>query len=184
VTRKFDLVFDLILRHEGGYVNDPNDPGGETKYGISKRSFPTLDIKNLTKQKAKEIYYKMWQKYNLDLIPYPLSAILFDIGINIGPKRAIRILQLSLNDLGFKTAPDGIIGPKTSFLCQKAPQTTLAATFLIKTLGHYISLNKPRYLKGWYNRAKDDWYFFLQNLKVSFTLTVDYEVRYEIGGRL
>lgn len=181
---KFDTVFELILKHEGGYVNDPNDPGGETKYGISKRSFPTLDIKNLTKQEAKEIYYKMWKKYKLDLLPYPLSAILFDIGINIGPRRAIRILQLSLNDFNLKTTPDGIIGPKTSSLCQKAPQTALAATFLMKVIGYYISLNKPRYLKGWYNRVKDNWYFFLQNLKVSFDLKIGYEIKYEIGGHL
>ena len=52
----FDLIMNIILKHEGGYVNDPDDLGGETKYGISKRSFPSIDIKNLTKSEAIELY--------------------------------------------------------------------------------------------------------------------------------
>ena len=49
----FDQVIDRVLAHEGGYVNDPDDPGGETKYGISKKAYPKIDIKNLTKEEAK-----------------------------------------------------------------------------------------------------------------------------------
>ena len=59
----FDKAMNFVGLMEGGYVNDPIDKGGETKYGISKRSYPNLDIKNLTKEQAREIYYKdFWLK--------------------------------------------------------------------------------------------------------------------------
>ena len=51
----FDEIIDVVLHHEGGYVNDPKDPGGETNYGISKRAYPDVDIKNLTEDGAKDI---------------------------------------------------------------------------------------------------------------------------------
>ena len=54
----FREAIEVILKHEGGYVNDPVDPGGETNMGISKRAYPDLDIKGLTKQSVREIYYK------------------------------------------------------------------------------------------------------------------------------
>ena len=60
---RFLKAFEKVLRHEGGYVNDPLDLGGETKYGISKRSYPHLDIKNLTLDQAKQIYFRdFWQR--------------------------------------------------------------------------------------------------------------------------
>ena len=52
----FEDAFDRLISHEGGYVNDPLDPGGETKFGISKRSYPTLDIAALTREDARAIY--------------------------------------------------------------------------------------------------------------------------------
>ena len=50
---KFDDIIDIVIKHEGGYVNDPTDLGGETKYGITKRFYPDVDIKNLTEEEAK-----------------------------------------------------------------------------------------------------------------------------------
>ncbi len=58
MTEKFNKAVRIILAHEGGYVNHPADPGGETNMGISKRSYPDLDIKNLTVAMAKEIYFR------------------------------------------------------------------------------------------------------------------------------
>jgi lysozyme family protein len=55
---QFDDIIEVVLEHEGGYVNDPQDPGGETNFGVAKRSHPDVDIKNLTKDGAKEIYYQ------------------------------------------------------------------------------------------------------------------------------
>ena len=63
----FDILVKKVLKHEGGYVNDPSDPGGETKYGISKRAFPDLDIKNLTEEQAILIYYdEYWLDAKVD----------------------------------------------------------------------------------------------------------------------
>ena len=60
---KFDDIIEIVLEHEGGYVNDPDDPGGETNFGIAKRSHPDVDIANLTKEDAKIIYYQdYWMK--------------------------------------------------------------------------------------------------------------------------
>ena len=52
----WDSAFDLLMLNEGGYVNNPNDPGGETKYGVSKKAYPDIDIENLTLEQAKKIY--------------------------------------------------------------------------------------------------------------------------------
>ena len=77
---KFDDAIGIVLKHEGGYVNDKNDPGGETRYGISKRAYPDLDIKNLTISQATEIYKKdYWVKGKCDKVPPKLRLIYFDI---------------------------------------------------------------------------------------------------------
>lgn len=86
----------FVLRLEGGYVNDPNDPGGETKYGISKRSYPQLDIANLTEADAKAIYARdYWQASGADGLPWPLSLIHFDSAVNTGVGQAQKWLQQS-----------------------------------------------------------------------------------------
>lgn len=81
----FDKAFEYILNWEGGYSNDPNDPGGETKYGISKRAFPDEDIKNLTKERAKEIYEeKYWKAAFCDKLSFGLALMKFDCAVNQG----------------------------------------------------------------------------------------------------
>ena len=67
MTTNFLRAVKEVLKIEGGYVNNPNDRGGETKYGISKRAYPNVDIKNLTLDKAKQIYYNdYWYNIKLD----------------------------------------------------------------------------------------------------------------------
>ena len=103
MTETFKKAFKLVIGHEGGYVNDPSDPGGETKYGIAKRSYPDVDIKNLTLEQAEEIYYRdFWKFKKLDLDRVaefsPEAAIeLFDTGVNMGIVRAAKFLQEALN---------------------------------------------------------------------------------------
>ena len=110
----FDKAFEASLELEGGYVNDPQDPGGETKYGISKRYYPNLDIKNLTQEQAKLIYKKnYWDKMKLYKMDDEVGAEIFDTGINMGRGSAVRIAQKSLNFLGENLIIDGIIGKKT-----------------------------------------------------------------------
>lgn len=91
---KFDRVMDFVLRWEGGYANDPRDPGGETKYGISKRSHPELDIKNLTKEQALEIYREeYWDPINGDTHPYIEALVLMDFAVHSGVQTSLTFWQ-------------------------------------------------------------------------------------------
>lgn len=91
-------AIDILIELEGGYSNHPGDPGGETKYGISKRAFPNEDIKNLTKQRAYELYKEhYWDKIHGDELPWPINMLLFDMAVHSGPARAIKRLRRRLN---------------------------------------------------------------------------------------
>ena len=91
-SKNFKKALEFVLRWEGGYSNDPNDPGGETKYGISKRSYPELDISKLTLKQVKEIYYEnYWLKSGCDKLEHPLNIVVFDTAVNMGRSRAKKI---------------------------------------------------------------------------------------------
>ena len=105
----FDAAFELLIGHEGGYVNDPSDPGGETKFGISRAAYPKEDIANLTLSRAKELYFRdYWRPAGCDAVPGLLRLHLFDYAVHSGPKNAVKALQKIVQEF-----PDGIIGPKT-----------------------------------------------------------------------
>lgn len=112
----FYKAIDHILVNEGGYVNDPNDAGGETKYGISKRSYPNVDIKLLTEEAAKQIYRRdFWDANNLDQIKdQAVATKILDMAVNMGSSRAAKILQQVLaNDFRVSVGIDGDIGRLT-----------------------------------------------------------------------
>lgn len=105
----FDQAFERVIGHEGGYVNNPADPGGETKFGISKRSYPMENIKALTLERAKAIYHRdYWGPAGCDAVPDGLRFDLFDMAVNSGVTTAIRTLQ---NAAGVRA--DGVLGPVT-----------------------------------------------------------------------
>ena len=105
----FDAAFDKLVGHEGGYSNDPRDPGGETKFGISKRSYPHLDIHSLTLADAKTIYKRdFWGRAQCDKLHPDLAFDLFDGAVNSGIGQAIRWLQRAVG-----VADDGVVGPLT-----------------------------------------------------------------------
>lgn len=88
MATKFQLAIKFTLLWEGGYVFNPKDPGGETKYGISKATFPNEDIRNLTLERAMEIYKtRYWDVNNLDNVPIPLCIAYFDSYVQHNPKR-------------------------------------------------------------------------------------------------
>jgi lysozyme family protein len=90
----FEQALKFVLEREGGYVNDPLDPGGETKYGISKKSYPNVDIRNLTPELAGSIYQAdYWAPCGCDDRPAPLALVVFDTAVNIGTARAVAWLQ-------------------------------------------------------------------------------------------
>jgi lysozyme family protein len=92
----FDRAVAVTMRFEGGYVNDPVDPGGETNHGISKRAYPDLDIKGLTKDAARAIYRRdYWDKHGCGRHAWKLSLYHFDACVNHGAARARKFLALS-----------------------------------------------------------------------------------------
>lgn len=108
----FDNVMTEIFAHEGGYVNHPSDPGGETRYGISKRSYPKEDIKRLTRTRAKFLYMvDFWEPIKGDQLPDGVDLVTMDASVNSGKARGIRWLQTAAGMP--KPKVDGIMGSKT-----------------------------------------------------------------------
>lgn len=149
-----------ILNNEGGYVNDPSDMGGETKFGISKRTYPNLDIKNLTKREAIQIYYEdFWKKGAFERINHPNIAIkLFDLTVNMGEKQANIILQRALRSINRKVDEDGVVGPKTLQAINSVECAFgLLAALKSEAAGFYrlIAQNNKnsKFLNGWLSRA-------------------------------
>ena len=167
----FEKAMEIVFRHEGGYVNDPDDPGGETKYGISKRSYPELDITGLTKEEAKEIYKRdWWNKYKFCRLPGEVGIKIMDLAINIGAKPAIKILQEAGNNVVPKDDPrdylsnlevDGIIGDLTIFRIYDVfhdYNRNLIDQIRLLAIKRYIDIieRNPiqiKYLKGWIKRV-------------------------------
>lgn len=145
----FDRAFELVLGSEGGYVNDPRDPGGETKYGITKRDHPDVDIKNLSINGAKAIYLaKYWTPAKCGSLPWPLSAYVFDAAVNQGVVTALKLLQRGLG-----VPQDGILGNNTFMAIQKANQAELGALFLAERVLRYTGTrNFDIYGRGWLKR--------------------------------
>jgi lysozyme family protein len=101
MLQTFDEIIEVTLEHEGGYVHDPKDLGGETNFGIAKRFYPDVDIKSLTKEDAKDIYKRdYWDKNKIDDLPDNLKYIFFDMCVNQGRGTAVRVLQRAINSKG------------------------------------------------------------------------------------
>lgn len=152
-----------MLSYEGGYTNDPADPGGETNFGISKKSYPDLDIKNLSREQAIEIYYRdFWQKYRYcELQDEDIASKVFDLSVNMGPGIAHAHLQFAVMFSSMMTLRvDGIIGPKTIKAVNTHPvPTLLLAKLKLRAVKYYADLGldtgKVKYLRGWIYRALD-----------------------------
>lgn len=121
----FDQAFEVLLKHEGGYAADHRDPGGETKFGISKRSYPGEDIAGMTIERAKQIYLRdYWGPAGCDAVPDALKLQLFDTTVHSGVTMAIKTLQRA----AYADA-DGILGPHTLMAVQSMPASRLIARF-------------------------------------------------------
>ncbi len=151
----FDTAIVKVLKHEGGYVNDPNDRGGETKYGISKRAYPNVDIANLTLEGAKAIYKRdYWDTINGDLIEnQEVAESIFDYAVNAGVRTASKMAQLVID-----VEPDGKIGPKTLEVLNNFNQDLFLATYALAKIARYVYLCEKRpsnrkYFYGWVRRV-------------------------------
>ena len=154
---------EFVLKSEGGYVNDPHDPGGETNYGISKRAYPNLDIRNLTKAQAILIYRRdYWDKVQGDYLPCGLDLVALDAAVNSGVGQSTKWLQRAV-----KVKDDGVLGPKTLKALREDPVATTIESALHERLTFMQGLrNWPRYGKGWLNRLQN-----LHTLAKSFIKT-------------
>lgn len=146
---KFQAFFDRLLGHEGGYVNDPNDPGGETKWGLSKRSYPNLIIKDLTREDAFNIYKRdLWDKIEADNLPASVAFQVFDFAVNSGIQTAIRYLQRALG-----VADDGYFGPVSKAAASNASETDMILNLNAERLEFMTKLkNWQHNSKGWARR--------------------------------
>lgn len=159
-----DLIFDtavkIVLDHEGGYVCDKDDPGGETAYGISKRQYPGEDIKGMTAQRARDIYFcDYWLRYRIRQLPgVILPSKVLDMSVLLGGQVAIRLLQAALAACGAPVDADGVIGPETVKACSALAGADLIGTYEDILAKHFQSLvaadpRKAKFLSGWLTRA-------------------------------
>ena len=142
--------FTLRPDIEGGYVNDPRDPGGETKFGISKRAYPDLDIANLQLKDAEMIYRTdYWDPIHGDELPLEVGIAVFDTAVNMGIRAAIVCLQLAL-----RVVADGKIGANTLAAIKKADAYELHLAFNVQRIKRYTSFtNFGVYGNGWIART-------------------------------
>jgi lysozyme family protein len=160
----FARAIARLLGDEGGLVDTPADPGGETKFGISKREYPDLDIAALTRADAVVIYFRdWWQRYRYSELPGPIAAKLFDLAVNIGPDHAVRCLQRALRACGRRVVEDGALGRATTTAVGAANQLAMLAALRAEAAGYYRALaalergrragGDREFLDGWLNRA-------------------------------
>lgn len=158
----FDQAIEVVLKHEGGYVNHPKDPGGETKFGISKRTYPETDIKNLTRETAKRIYFEdWWVPSRIGLLDsQELANKLFGQGILLGMRTAIKRIQYAARALdNEKIEVDGVLGPITLRILNEACLNSqlhfgLMCSFRAELGAFYrYKRDNPTFIKGWLNRV-------------------------------
>ena len=137
----YDKCLETILHHEGGYVNHPKDPGGETNLGVTKRVYlehgGTKDMKDLLVEDVAPIYKSgYWDKMKGDELPNGLDLCVFDFGVNAGPGRSAKYLQTMIG-----TVADGGIGPNT-----------------LKKLGEYVEKHGLEKCIEDFQGARQDYY--------------------------
>jgi len=152
----FDQAFYRLLGHEGGYVNHPSDPGGETKWGITKAVARAHNyhgrMQDLDQETAKAIYKKdYWDAVRAGEVPEAASYALFDAAVNSGVKQAVKWLQTACG-----TTPDGIFGPKTLAAVQVVDPTVLLRRMLAQRLYFMTDLKTwSVFGRGWARRIAD-----------------------------
>lgn len=146
----FDQAFDRLIGHEGGYVNNPRDPGGETKFGISKRAYRDVNIASLTIDDARRIYQRdYWDKARCSDLPPQVAFQVFDTAVNSGIGQATRFLQRAVG-----VADDGSIGPLTIAAVFRLQPEQVAARFNGQRLDFMSRLSTwDTFGKGWARRV-------------------------------
>ncbi len=153
----FEAAVAKTIRREGGdkLTDDPDDPGGLTRYGISKRAHPDVDPRNLSLDGAKAIYRKeYWDPLKGDSIAsQPVAELLFDAGVNMGEAQAVKLAQLVL-----ELPQDGIFGPATLAALNADSALVFIAAYSMAKVARYVALVKKdpkleKYFYGWVRRT-------------------------------
>lgn len=149
----FDTAINRLLTNEGGLVDNPNDPGGLTQWGISQRSYPTVNIRALTRDDAIAIYRRdFWVSINGDALPPGIGFQALDFAVNSNIQTAIRKLQAAAG-----VADDGHWGPVTQAAVATLPASVLAMRFLAERLDFMRALSTwPSFGRGWAGRIAAD----------------------------
>ena len=164
MTGEFEKALKRILKHEGGYVNDPLDSGGMTNLGVTKRVWEEFvghpvseaDMRALTPEIIAPMYkMKYWNSSYCEVLPKGLDYVVFDFAVNAGTGRSVKTLQQAIGCVA-----DGVIGPKTMAAINGANPKDLIAKFSDARADFYqgIVARKPdqaRFIKGWLNRVED-----------------------------
>lgn len=161
---RFEDCLARILKHEGGYVNDPLDSGGRTNLGVTQRVWEEFvghpvteaDMKALTPEKIAPMYkLKYWNPSYCEVLPKGLDYVVFDFAVNAGTGRSVKTLQQAIGCVA-----DGVIGPKTMAAINDANPKDLITKFSDARADFYqgIVARKPdqaRFIKGWLNRVEE-----------------------------
>lgn len=144
-----------VIHEEGGFVDDPADRGGKTRFGISQKSYPKLDIANLTLEQAEHIYFTdYWVSIRGDRLPHAVAFIVFDCAVNMGVGTASKLLQQAVS-----AEVDGIIGSRTVALtCAFSPAYVCRYFTDIREVAYCDIVEadptQSRFISGWVQRAK------------------------------
>ena len=165
----FEKAMEIVFFNEGGYSDDPDDPGGATNMGITHSTLQSAyesgivshnDVTRLTRNEAMEIYRKMyWEPSNADKMPEPLATIYFDSVVLCGRYGGGRLLQKAMNSLGQSVTVDGYVGPQTMAALEEMVKTPEGVKALSTALCdarqqyHNGDPNAWKYLAGWTNRV-------------------------------
>ncbi len=169
--RTVQSIADEILAREGGFVNDPSDPGGATNHGVTIHTMRRLgidldgdgrvteqDVRRLTRARARDIFVEHYfRRPRIATLPVPLQASVFDMYVNAGAN-AVRILQRLLGAFGQAVAADGVIGPKTQAAAEAAVRAApghLADAYGIARRNYYYALADRRPASRKYARRRD-----------------------------
>lgn len=153
---RFSTLVLELLQNEGVHSNDPDDPGGDTWYGISHRSYPSIPWPPSQGQAIDIYYHDWWIGGNLHLIEDDeLAGELLDLAPNMGASRCIKLLQAACGKTrGTVLKEDGVLGPVTAQAINQHPNAWwLTDRFRLEAIKFYNGLNRSKYMAGWVRRA-------------------------------
>jgi len=173
---RFDLAIPTVLEHEGGYVDDPDDPGGATNFGISLRYLKKQgahvgdfdedgdvdidDIRAMSVDDAEHIYRTLWwDRFGYGkIVDQALATKVFDLAVNMGARQAHRLLQRACRAVGKPVTEDGLLGPVTLAAVNELPAQAVLAALRSEAAGFYRVLiaadpGRRKWQSGWLRRA-------------------------------